>query len=165
MTDYLIACDLTWHTIATILPQDWYERTDYSTFVMQTIFFMLWYTQHRSQVIIHTFFHFMGTIIVPGVFFMQEMTMSSLILKTSFVLTAFLTNVLFASALIYISTLQKKMKSINKQNLRLLDGMHEGLLIVSKAQENSSREALYCNEMASKLLLGGILHVSSQATN
>ena len=107
----------------------------------------------------------MRTIIVPGIFFMQEMTLSSLVLKTSFVLTAFLTNVLFASALIYISTLHEKVNSINQQNLRLLDGMHEGLLIISKAQESSSSEALYCNEMAAKLLLGGILHATSKATN
>lgn len=91
--------------------------------------------------------------------------MSSLILKTSFVLTGFLLNVLIGTALIHISTLHEKMNSINQQNVRLLDGMHEGLLIISKAPEGSSSQALYCNEMASKLLLGGILHVETKATN
>ena len=91
--------------------------------------------------------------------------MSSLILKTSFVLTGFFINVLFGTALIYISALHGKMNSINQQNLRLLDGMHEGLLIISKAPESSGSEALYCNEMASKLLLGGILHADFKAAN
>ena len=40
--------------------------------------------------------------------------------------------------------------------------MHEGLLIISSHSKVRSRsEALYCNEMASKLLVGGILHQES----
>ena len=64
--------------------------------------------------------------------------MSSYLQLIAFVLTGFLLNALFASALIYISTLHNKMNNINQQNMKLLDGMHEGLLIISKSQENNS---------------------------
>ena len=52
----------------------------------------------------------------------------------------------------YVSTLLNQIKNINQQNINLLDGMHEGILIISA----SNKEALYCNKMASKLVLNAL---------
>ena len=38
----------------------------------------------------------------------------------------------FAMAIIYISNLHTKLTTTNVENVKLLDGMHEGLLILSK---------------------------------
>ena len=48
--------------------------------------------------------------------------------------------------------LHMQIKNINQQNMNLLDGMHEGILIISA----SDKEALYCNKMASKLFLNAL---------
>ena len=56
----------------------------------------------------------------------------------------------------YISNLHFRMQSSITQNIRLLDGMHEGLLIVSKA-ENA---IMFCNKPAQKLFTGAISSIS-----
>ena len=64
---------------------------------------------------------------------------------------------LFAMLLIYIQTLHRRMRTFNFENVKLLDGMHEGLLILQKppASMNSMRlanEIMFCNRSAEKLL-------------
>ena len=76
--DYLLIFDLFYLACAILLPQDFYERTDYSIFAMQLVFFMLFYTQHKLQIIVHTLMHFMGSIMIPGVIYQQENTTENL---------------------------------------------------------------------------------------
>ena len=38
--------------------------------------------------------------------------------------------------------LQTKLKDLNGENIKLLDGMHEGLLILSKSNKN----VMFCNK-------------------
>ena len=49
---------------------------------------------------------------------------------------------------IYISKLHNTLKTTNMENAKLLDGMHEGLLILSKKE----RRAMFCNSPVDKLL-------------
>ena len=49
---------------------------------------------------------------------------------------------------IYISRLHTKLTTTNKENEKLLDGMHEGVLILSKKE----RLTMFCNKPAQKLL-------------
>ena len=51
-------------------------------------------------------------------------------------------------AAIYISKLHNTVKTTNMENAKLLDGMHEGLLILSK----KDRRTMFCNNTADKLL-------------
>jgi len=51
-------------------------------------------------------------------------------------------------AAIYISKLHNTVKTTNMENAKLLDGMHEGLLILSKKE----RRTMFCNNTADKLL-------------
>ena len=53
-----------------------------------------------------------------------------------------------ASLIIFISQLQTALESTNNENMRLLDGMHEGVLIISK----SFQRVMFCNKPAEKLL-------------
>ena len=50
----------------------------------------------------------------------------------------------FAAATSYISHLHKKLATTNVENVKLLDGMHEGLLILSK----EGRKTMFCNRPA-----------------
>ena len=63
--------------------------------------------------------------------------------------------------LIYITELHTKLTTTNRENEKLLDGMHEGLLILSK----KDRLTMFCNKPAQKLLsnfLGSIGTVITQ---
>ena len=46
--------------------------------------------------------------------------------------------------MMYISMLHKRIKSNNTQNVKLLDNMHEGLLILSK----TDKATMFCNKSA-----------------
>ena len=111
--DYLLIFDLLYLACATLLPQDFYSRTDYSIFVNQSIFFLLFYTQHKAQIIVQTLMHFLGSIIVPGVIYQQENTVENLAEKIGLVLTGLFLNLLIATSLLYISSLHSKLKGIN----------------------------------------------------
>lgn len=54
----------------------------------------------------------------------------------------------FVLIAIYISKLHLNLNSKNEENVKLLDGMHEGLLILSKAQ----KRPLFCNSPIRKLI-------------
>ena len=54
--------------------------------------------------------------------------------------------------IMYISMLHKRIKSNNTQNVKLLDNMHEGLLILSKTDKTT----MFCNKSAQKFLTRSI---------
>jgi hypothetical protein len=56
---------------------------------------------------------------------------------------------------LYISQLHQRMKTLNTANIKLLNGMHEGLLILSKA-ETSDYSIMFCNKSAAKVFTGAI---------
>ena len=57
-------------------------------------------------------------------------------------------NVLAAILFLYITELHSKMHQLIDQNIKLLNGMHEGLLILSK----EDKSVLFINKPAEKLL-------------
>ena len=50
----------------------------------------------------------------------------------------------------YISQLQLRLRTFNLENIKLLDGMHEGLLILS----TKNKKVMFCNKPSQKLLKG-----------
>ena len=54
--------------------------------------------------------------------------------------------------LIYIGEVKKKLTVSNSSNINLLNGMHEGLLILSHTNLNEPSNFLYCNNSAQKLI-------------
>ena len=63
--------------------------------------------------------------------------------------------------MIYITELQDLLKKFIDQNGRLLDGMHEGLLILSK----SSKRILFSNKPAQSLIKGALLYHKNEKEN
>lgn len=78
--------------------------------------------------------------------------MYSVIVKIFGGLAIFVVMASLSIMLLYISQMHSRMKSSNIENSKLLNGMHEGLLIVSK----TTNEAMFCNYPAQKLLKGAI---------
>ena len=90
-------------------------------------------------------------IILP-VIFNKSLTFGAVVSKVSLGFGLFTICMTLAIMLEYISGLHRRMKITNTENMRLLDGMHEGLLIVSKTQ----KDIMFCNRPAQKLFQGAI---------
>ena len=86
------------------------------------------------------------------------------------VLTVTWLNICLALSLLFLSTvifyiyqLQAKITSTNEANIKLLDGMHEGVLIISK----KTKEIIFFNKPAQKLLTSfvGVLQAEVNKSN
>ena len=54
--------------------------------------------------------------------------------------------------IIYISQLHAQLKFSNEENVKLLDGMHEGLLIFNRLSSvEEKKKIMFCNSPARKL--------------
>ena len=53
--------------------------------------------------------------------------------------------------IIYISQLHAQLKFSNEENVKLLDGMHEGLLIFNRGSSAEEKKIMFCNSPARKL--------------
>ena len=73
------------------------------------------------------------------------LTAKAVILKLSIVLGALFVNCLLAMLIQYIASLQNRMKTFNIEKIKLLNAMHEGLLILSNS-EKVTRTAMFCNQ-------------------
>ena len=65
-----------------------------------------------------------------AVIYKQEITVAVVATKLMYVVFVFALTSLISMVLLYISELHHKMKTSNVENVKLLDGMHEGLLIL-----------------------------------
>ena len=73
------------------------------------------------------------------------LTPKAVILKLSLVLGALFVNCLLAMLIQYIASLQNRMKTFNIEKIKLLNAMHEGLLILSNS-EKQTRTTMFCNQ-------------------
>ena len=92
--------------------------------------------------------HLLFSFLVLRVVYMEEISLGVAFLKISIVIGVFMVNSLLAMLLLYIAKLHKRMNLCTVENIKLLDGMHEGLLILSKAAHIS----IFCNQPAEKIL-------------
>ena len=66
-------------------------------------------------------------------------------------LASFAIHTMLAQLIIQIDILHSKLKTSICENTKLFDGMHEGLLILSK-----DKTIMFCNKPAKKLLIGAV---------
>ena len=60
---------------------------------------------------------------------------------------------LVAMIIIYIQDLHSNLTTVNIENLKLPNGMHEGLLILEKGEKNEeTSKVMFCNSSVKKLL-------------
>ena len=71
------------------------------------------------------------------------------VLQTLFVaMICFFNYCLVAAGVVYLKELQGTLDSTNEENVKLLDAMHEGILIIKKVD----KVVIFCNQPAEKLL-------------
>jgi len=84
---------------------------------------------------------------------MNESIFTKLVYQFSIILLMSVFGVLF----LYITKLHNQMKDTVAENMKLLDGMHEGLLILHKDPKTPDKnKIMFCNRPAQKLLKGAI---------
>ena len=86
-------------------------------------------------------------VIKPFVF-NDPLNLAKTIMSIAYVLALHLVNSLTATLFLYIAELHGKLHQLILENIRLLNGMHEGLLIISKTDQS----ILFVNRPVQKLL-------------
>ena len=117
--------------------------------------FIFNYTDNRAQIIYLCANQLCWLFLPQYTIYKDPPTANAIIVNLSICFVHFVCLSIFAMLLIYIALLHRRMKTFNVENVKLLDGMHEGLLIVQKSA-NSMRtltsDIMFCNRSAEKLL-------------
>ena len=70
----------------------------------------------------------------------KEVTVNAFVFSLALALGQFLILSMIAMIPSNISTLHRKLKRLNEENINLLDGMHEGLLILSNPLREATKD-------------------------
>ena len=106
--------------------------------------FVMYYTDSGAQLIAISVRQLVMVFFYESYLYMVKLTVPIILLKLALVFGVFVLNSLLAIIVIYISSMHTRMKIFNLENIKLLDGMHEGLLILSK----STSASIFCNKPA-----------------
>ena len=110
-------------------------------YMMNVLAFMFYYTIEPYQ-IYYAVLNYLVWVFVPLVIiYKAELTFYAIVIKLSIAVGFFLIICLICMSLLYVFKLQTKLRDLNVENIKLLDGMHEGLLILSKSNKN----VMFCN--------------------
>ena len=81
----------------------------------------------------------------------RDLTIGSFLISLFYVLVFLLCCVLIGMIIIHISSMHHKLLFANEENVKLLNGMHEGILIIENTEDKASN-VLFCNRPAQKLI-------------
>ena len=73
---------------------------------------------------------------VHSVAYSPDITVSYILYATWVILFYFFALSLFSMVIVYIQDLHMTLTSVNAENFKLLNGMHEGLLILNKNEDS-----------------------------
>ena len=115
---------------------------------------VIFMTDQVGQLIFVSFMQLLFTFAMKPIVYDEKVNLHLFLIKFGMAAGTFAINALLSMILLYISSLHSRMKSSNVENTKLLDAMHEGLLILSKADN----ESMFCNFPAQKLLKSAVDH-------
>ena len=114
------------------------------------LYFVTGFTDDGYQIIALTFMSLLWQFAPHVLIYEIDLTTMEIIWKIGLVIALFVFCSMFAMIILYISQLQLRLRTFNLENIKLLDGMHEGLLILS----NKNKKVMFCNKPSQKLLKG-----------
>ena len=114
------------------------------------MFFIVLYCDEGRQIVISVL-SFMWCVFFNMVAYKKEISIGSLavcfMMSLCFLMGATFLGVVFS----YITNVNDKLQQSNEQNVKLLNGMHEGVLILSNEQDKQFK-TMFCNKPAFKLI-------------
>ena len=145
--------------VISMIPSDQYDRqSSLQLIFIAFIMILCYYTDSGMQILSNlvamNVMFFVPHTLVYGNSFTMIRVMEAIYLS---LLYLFLTS-LIAIIIRQISQLHMKLRTQNEQNARLLNGMHEGLIIVSKKKD---QKVLYSNRPIQKFINAAISAVES----
>ena len=120
-------------------------------FIVQFFGFLCYYCNNGSLIIFMIFAQLFLQFYVLGEIFEHPMTPYNISIIILYCIASFVIYTMLAQLIIQIGRLHSKLKTAICENTKLLDGMHEGLLILSK-----DKTIMFCNKPAKKLLIGAV---------
>lgn len=125
------------------------QNTDFYLGIIVLIICICFYTDTRGQMFATVVQQIATTFVIKHFIYKEELTVAAITMKVVLLVGIFFVNSVLAMLLRYISQLHARMDLANTENIKLLNGMHEGLLILSQEEPN---EGVFCNKSAKKLL-------------
>ena len=145
----MLYLDCIFVTFMTLIPSLSYNSVDSMSLNIVFLLIMLcYYTDHIGQVIFISVMHCILRFIVSTHVYNAALTVESVFKDLIYIISLLVFNLIFATLFAYLASLQERMRSTILQNAKLLNGMHEGLLILSKLDKS----ILFVNRPAQKLL-------------
>lgn len=156
LADFIIYFNCLTSLVTLVFPSAENQVTEYYLAMVSLLAFICFYTDSRAQVFAIVIFQILAAFVVKHYIYKQELTGQVCIMKAFLVAGIFFVNSILAMLIQYISQLHASMKLTNQENSKLLNGMHEGLLIVTRT--GSPYQAMFCNKSAQKLLSRTLNH-------
>ena len=125
-----------------MIPSNEYNYFPAMVFFAGFLFFVFFYTDSGASIIFLSITQVIWNFMLVQWIYEDEVTVFDIFEKLSLTILLFLICSMLAVLVLYISSLQMRMKSFNMENIKLLDGMHEGLLILTK----SDKKIMFCNK-------------------
>lgn len=113
-------------------------------FLVYMLYFIVFYTDNYKQIFVTLASTAIQTFVIMGYIYEEEVTVVWVTMKMILLLLFLAFLMLFALSMAYISQFQTRLKTMNSSNVRMLDGMHEGVLILSKEHQST----MFCNRSA-----------------
>ena len=135
--------------VQSLIPSvSWNSFDSMSINLIYLIVMLLYYTDHVGQVIYLSFMHCILRFGVNTIVYHEISSLESAFNEGIYIVSLLVVNIIFATLFVYIASLHDRMRRMILQNAKLLNGMHEGLLILSKLDQS----ILFVNRPAQKLL-------------
>ena len=127
-----------------------FTALQYTMVGMTTHFFL--YVHEASSIVALVVLLTCQIFIGDNIVYQKPLTMQTAVMKVFVILMSFIGSSLFSIVPIYVRKLQTKLITANKQQKKLLNGMHEGLLIIDEKIDRNDKLILFLNKPVEKLL-------------
>ena len=112
------------------------------------------YTNQPITIYMYTFTLIMANFFGTNIAYSKPLGFKEVIIYIAAVVFFFLSFSCFFTSVNIVIKLLRRLQIVNEENTKLLNNMHEGLLILRKPDQNNDRRSvMFCNKPAEKLLI------------
>ena len=134
LSDWICFIEPVYQFLELCIPHNDNSVNDLRQYQDYFIISLAFYTGSYSQIVFTTSMKVVfSSFLQQSLIYEQEMTPGQIGIKILYSAATFLSSCIFAMVLTCMSSLYLRMEKLNGENMKLLDGMHEGLLILSKS--------------------------------